>query len=34
MADLMNAPLKGNKLKMHKLDPATKGKTVIEIGGE
>ena len=34
MADLMAGPLKGKKLKMHKTDPGTGEKTMIEVGGK
>lgn len=32
MADLMQGPLKGKKLRMHKTDPKTREKSVIELG--
>ncbi len=34
MHDLITGPLKGQKLKMHKLDPKTAERTVVELGGE
>lgn len=34
MDDLMAGPLKGQKLKMRKVDPKSGEKAVIEIGGE
>lgn len=34
MADLVRGPLKGKKLRMHKTDPKTGEKSVIELGGE
>ena len=34
LADLVQGPLKGMKLKMHKTDPTNGEKTVIEVGGE
>lgn len=34
MADLIRGPLKGKKLKMHKTDPKTGEKSVIELGDE
>lgn len=33
MADLVRGPLQGKKLRMHKTDPKTAEKTVIELGG-
>lgn len=34
MADLVRGPLQGKKLRMHKTDPKTGEKSVIELGGE
>ncbi len=33
LSDLITGPLKGKKLKMHKTDPQTGEKSVIELGG-
>ncbi len=33
LSDLITGPLKGKKLKMHKADPQTGEKSVIELGG-
>lgn len=34
LADLINVPFKGKRLRMHKTDPKTGDKTMIELGGK